>query len=57
MPLLEFTFEGGENTKRGSEFMRFFFYNLFLCEPQDAIIDADEINFGYSIFNVVAEQK
>ena len=33
MPLLEFTFEGGENTKQGAEFMKLFLYNLFICEP------------------------
>lgn len=57
MPLLEFTFEGGENTKKGSEFMRLFCYNLFLCEPQDAVIDAQEVNVGYSYFNVKVETK
>jgi hypothetical protein len=41
-PLLEFTFEGGENTKKGAEFMKLFFYNLFLSEPLTAVIDIDE---------------
>ena len=41
-PLLEFTFGGGENTKKGAEFMKLFFHNLFLCEPLAAIIEIDE---------------
>lgn len=56
-PLLEFTFEGGENTKQGAEFLKLFFYNLFVSEPQDAIIETMETNFGYSLLNCNPEQE
>lgn len=52
MPLLEFTFEGGESTKQGCDFMRLLLFNLFICEPQDAVIDNFETDFGFSIVQV-----
>lgn len=51
MPLLEFTFEGGESTKQGCDFLRLMLHNLFLCEPQDAVIDV-ETDFGFEIIQV-----
>ena len=39
MPLLEFSFEGGESTKQGAGFLRLLFTNLFLAEPHEAEID------------------
>jgi hypothetical protein len=52
MPLLEFTFEGGESTKQGSDFLRLLFHNLFICDPQDAVIDTVEVDFGFRILEV-----
>jgi len=45
--LLEFTFEGGAHTSQGSDFFKLFFYNLFVAEPHEAVIDIMEINFGF----------
>lgn len=47
LPLLEFTFEGGAHTKQGADFFKLFFYNLFLAQPEEAIIDLMECNFGF----------
>lgn len=47
LPLLEFTFEGGSHTKQGADFFSLFFYNLFICEPVEAILDVGEFNFGF----------
>lgn len=52
LPLLEFSFEGGSHTKQGAEFLKLFFYNLFLSEPQNACIDIMEINFGFSVDSI-----
>ena len=46
-PLLEFSFSGGANTKQGAEFLRVFFYNLFVASPHDALLDVMEANFGF----------
>lgn len=51
MALLEFTMEGGEKTKQGADFLNLFFNNLFLCDPQDAVVETLETNFGFSVFN------
>lgn len=56
MPLLEFTFNGGENTKQGAEFMKLFLHNVFLSEPIDAIIDDVEVNFGFE-FTLMDRQE
>ena len=50
MPLLEFSFEGGESTKQGAGFLKLMFNNLFLAEPNGAVIETMETNFGYDIF-------
>ena len=55
MPLLEFAFDGGENTKQGAEFMKLFFHNAFLSEPVDAFVDVVEINFGFEITQMAGE--
>lgn len=47
LPLLEFTFEGGAHTKQGAEFFKLFFYNLFLAEPAQAVLDVMEVDFGF----------
>jgi hypothetical protein len=33
MPLLQFTFEGGDHTKQGSELLKVIFWNLFQAKP------------------------
>ena len=47
MPLLEATFLGGINTERGADFLSVMFWNLFIAQPQDAIFDITERNFGF----------
>jgi len=49
MPLLQFTFEGGANTKQGAEFLQVFFWNLFVVEPDQAKLDVLEMNFGFQV--------
>jgi len=52
LPLLEFTFEGGQHTKFGADFLTVFFYNMYVAEPQHAILDVMEINFGFQIQSI-----
>ena len=47
LPLLEFTFEGGAHTRQGAEFFKLFFYNLFVAEPNAAVLDVLDSNFGF----------
>lgn len=47
MPLLETTFLGGGHTERGADFLSVMFWNLFIAEPNEAIIDVTERNFGF----------
>ena len=49
LPLLEFTFEGGAHTRQGAEFFKLFFYNLFIAEPNQAVLDVLEVNFGFDV--------
>ena len=48
LPLLEFTFEGGAHSKQGAEFLRLFFFNLFVAEPIDAELDLVDENNGFN---------
>ena len=48
LPLLEFTFEGGAHSKQGAEFLRLFFYNLFVAEPIEAELDLFDDNIGFN---------
>lgn len=52
MPLLEATFLGGINTERGADFLSVMFWNLFIAQPQDAILDITERNFGFQITSI-----
>jgi hypothetical protein len=47
MPLLETTFLGGTLTERGADFLSLMFWNLFIAEPHEAILDVTERNFGF----------
>jgi len=47
MPLLETAFLGGVHTERGADFLSILFWNLFIAEPNEAIIDVTERNFGF----------
>ena len=47
LPLLEFTFEGGAHTRQGAEFFKLFFYNMFVAEPNAAVLDVLDFNFGF----------
>lgn len=49
MPLLETAFLGGVHTERGADFLSILFWNLFIAEPNEAIIDVTERNFGFQI--------
>ncbi len=50
--LLDFSFSGGAATKQGSEFLKVFFYNLFVATPNDALLDVMEANFGFQVVSV-----
>ena len=47
MPILEFSFEGGAHSRQGVEFLKLLFYNLFVAEPSEAILELEETNFGF----------
>ena len=47
LPLLEFTFEGGAHSRQGADFFKLLFYNLFVAEPPEAVLDIMEVNFGF----------
>jgi hypothetical protein len=52
MPLLETTFLGGSHTERGADFLSMLFWNLYIAQPQEAILDVTERNFGFQITSV-----
>lgn len=61
-PILDYTFqmEVGQNTCIGAAFLQLMLYNLFICEPNDAIQDTLEANFGFQVTQIAGidlEQK
>ena len=60
MPLLQFTFSGGDHTKQGAELLKVVFWNLYQAKPNEADLDVIEINFGFQLVAVAgisAEEK
>jgi len=51
-PILAFTFSGGVSARQGAEFLKEMLFNMFIAEPQNAIQDVMEINFGFEIESV-----
>lgn len=51
-PILNFTFAGGQQTSQGAHFLKTLFFNMFIAEPNDAIQDVMEINFGFQIQSI-----
>lgn len=48
-PILDYTFNSnyGPNTIMGADFLTLLLFNLFISEPQHALQDVLEINFGF----------
>ena len=46
-PILDFTFSGNTSSKQGAEFLKELLFNMFIAEPNDALQDVLEINFGF----------
>lgn len=60
--ILDFTFQEtpGVHTNFGAEFLSLLFFNLFIAEPQLALQDMMEANFGFSVTSIagmVVEQE
>jgi hypothetical protein len=52
MPLLETTFLGGSHSERGADFLSILFWNLYIAQPHEAILDVTERNFGFQITSI-----
>ena len=53
-PILDYTLQVsfGQNTSMGAEFLTLMIFNLFISEPQDAIQDVIESNFGFQVTSI-----
>ena len=53
-PILDFTFDGnfGPNVIMGADFLTVLLYNLFISEPQHALQDVLEANFGFQVTSI-----
>ena len=51
-PILSFTFAGGSSSRQGVDFLKEIIFNMFLADPQNAIQDVMEVNFGFEIESV-----
>lgn len=61
-PIIDYTFqpEFGQHTSIGANFLQLMLFNLFICEPNDAIQDTLEANFGFQVTQIAGidvEQK
>lgn len=52
MPILEFSFSGGSNSKQGADFLKTLFFNMFIADPSQAVQDVLEINFGFEVTSI-----
>ena len=44
------------NTSLGAEFLTLMLFNLFISEPQDAIQDVMEVNFGFQVTSIAGQE-
>lgn len=53
-PILDFTFDSnfGPNTVMGANFLTILLYNLYISEPENALQDVMEPNFGFQVTSI-----
>lgn len=54
--ILDFSFQGGQACKQGADFLKTFFFNMFVASPLDALQDVMEINFGFEVTSIAGKE-